>query len=413
MEDKTKIVFLLDSLKRGGVQNGVLLQSSNIDKTKYDIEVWALRSNDQNWEYASAFKEQAVSISPVPVKHYTDTKGIIKLAEKLSKEKIVILNTESFYPNIVGRIAAYLAETPIVIVNYHSTYKHRWNPKYIAYEKMLRDITDNFVCVSGAVEDYLTPLLNLPKNKLYKLYNCVDIEKYIINEPKNSIREKLSLPLDTPIVAMIGRLTKVKNIPLLFKALPEIKKEIPNIKAVLVGDGEDRQQLEKEVDEKNLRDTVIFMGSREDVPMILNAVDCIALPSEVEGFPRVLLEAFAAKTPLIATPAGGIAEILKDGINGLLIPFSDSQSLADAVKKTLLEKEDTLKRCEMAFDDVQEFSLKNWINQTEELFDKLIDQNKSEIEKYLNTEKQISNLSMKIKLLKFRAKFNLHRFFYK
>lgn len=411
MNKKSNIVYLVDSLKRGGVQQGVLLQVARLDKAKYNVEVWSLRSGGLNWELADAFEEHGIPIALAPVKHYSDRRGIIDLARKLIEHKVDLLNTKSFYPNIVGRIAAYLADTPIVIANYHSTYKHRWTKKYIAYEKTLRWMTDRFVCVSKAARDHLQPLLRLPKEKISIVYNCVDLERYDIDESKEVLRAKIGLPNDCRIVAMIGRLNRVKQIPLLFDAIETIKNEIPDALFLIVGDGEEREALDALVGRKKLRDAVRFLGSRSDVPEILKAVDCLVMPSIVEGFPRVLLEAFASGTPVVATPAGGIPELLVHEKNGLLIPFSDPVSLAKAVVRTLSSPEETQERSRQALEDVREFSLEKWVAQTEELFDPFIAAHEQEMRHFGVHHREPSDLALSLRYLSFRLLFSTRRLF--
>lgn len=413
MENKVNIVYLLDSLKIGGVQQGSLLQVANLNKDKYATQVWSLRAGKENSALADEFKKQNIPVVYVPVKHYNDSTNILALAKKLKEEKIGLLNTKSFYPNIVGRIAAYAANVPLVIANFHSTYQHQWEEKYIIYERMLREITDTFICVSKSVKTHLQPLLALPEERIKIIYNGIDVKRYTIPIEKNVLREKLKFPKNLPIIGMIGRLSKVKEIPILLDAVPFILKEFPKSLFVLVGDGKERGYLEKLVESKNLKKSVCFLGSRSDVPEILNAIDCVVLPSLVEGFPRVLLEAFASKTPIIATPAGGVPEILRDGINGLLIPFSNPAQLAQAVNKTLFYPDEAKKRSEEAFKNIQKFSLENWVAEIEDIFDSAIARRKEEIFRYQNDTNTLSLASLYFRFFKFRTIFRVNKMMYK
>ncbi|MBI1784854.1 glycosyltransferase, partial [Candidatus Sumerlaeota bacterium] len=271
---KTRVLFLLESLARGGVQQGILLKAPRLDNAKYETQVWALRDKKKHWEMGEDFARAGISVMSVPVRHLGDSRGIIALARKLREEKIELINTRSFLPNLIGRLAATLAGVPIKIANYHHTYAHRWNAKYLACERLLRGETNAFVCVSDAVRQYLEPLLDLPSPKIKVIYNGLDTGKYQIETTKRALREKLGLPLNCPIVANIGRLTAVKDVPTFIASIPAISARIPEALFLIVGDGDERPALEAQVRQQNLHERIRFLGSREDVPEILHAADC-------------------------------------------------------------------------------------------------------------------------------------------
>jgi glycosyltransferase involved in cell wall biosynthesis len=400
--EPTKIVYLLEGLKYGGVQQGVLMQASRLDREKYDVEVWSLRSGKSNSELAPEFERRGIKVGLTPVGHYNDQAGIFGLARRLQEEQIDLLATQSFYPNMIGRIAARIAQTPVVIAHYHSTYDHHWNRTMVLYERILMRDTQAFICVSKAVKEYLQNLIGLPEDRTRIVHNCVDVKRFDLGRDRKELRKKLDLPQDVPIIAMVGRLTQVKDIPTFIKAIPFVRMEYPKALFLLVGDGEDREELHNLVGLSALSKAIRFLGARQDVPEILNAVDCVALPSLVEGFPRVLLECFASRTPIVATPAGGVTELLRHGQNGLQIPFSDPESLAQAVLRTLRAPEETAGRCAKAFRDVQAFDQANWIRKTEKIFDRLIAEQADQIDERKRSTVPASGFKMRCRLFGFR-----------
>lgn len=404
-----KTVCLLDGLKYGGVQTGALLQLPLLDTSRFQPEVWTLRTSGPNMELAASFRAKNIPVAEVPVRHYRDRKGILALAARLSRERVVLLDANSFYPNIVGRLAAALAGVPVIVANYHHTYEHKWNAKFILYEKMLRKHTEAFVCVSRSVRDTVQPLLNLPKHKTYVLYNGIDLAAYQSGASKTETRRVLGLPEQVPIVTVVGRLTRVKNVSSLIAAVPHIQKHVPGVLVLVIGDGEEREPLQQQVEREGLQSAVRFLGSREEIPQFLRAVDCLVLPSLAEGFGRVVVEGFAGGTPVVATNVGGVREIVRDGENGLLVPVSNPAKLAEAVCRTLTRPDETRKRVDQAYRDVQAFGLQNWVEKKQEIFQTSIESRREAIARFLGPAARPGTSFSLWRYAEFRIMFELNR----
>jgi N-acetyl-alpha-D-glucosaminyl L-malate synthase BshA len=157
------------------------------------------------------------------------------------------------------------------------------------------------------------------------------------------------------VVIHISNFRPVKRVHDLVYAMAIVKKEVPEAKLMLVGDGPDRHSVETLVKRLDLREQVMFTGFRSDVPNLLRCSDVVVLCSETESAPLTLLEGMSCGLPVIATSVGGIPEIVKHGINGFLVPpknpeeiserilelNQDSnmrQSLGQAARKTILER---------------------------------------------------------------------------
>jgi glycosyltransferase involved in cell wall biosynthesis len=373
MPHRKKIVYLVESLQRGGVQQGVLLQAPRLNPAKYSVEVWVLRTGQKHWALGDPFRDAGIRLMPFDVQHLSDRAGIAALARALHREGVDLLNTQSFYANIAGRIAARMARCPLVVANYHSTYAHRWQPKFVAHETALRDSTDAFICISNVVRDYIRPVFDMPEDRTHVIYNGLDLDRFTIADPIEKLRDRCDLPFGVPLVAMVGRLTKVKDIPNFIHAAPLVLRSIPEARFVLVGDGEDRAVIESQIASAGLDDRFILMGSRDDVPEIMHAIDCLAMPSLTEGVPRSLLEAFASKTPVVATSVGGMTEILRDGENSWVVPTSNPERLAESIVDVLQSPDKVRRRTERARKEVEIYGLDPWIKSLESVFDRLLD----------------------------------------
>jgi len=208
------------------------------------------------------------------------------------------------------------------------------------------------------------------------IYNCdipvvpngIDIEDYSDRPDKQDS--------ETPRkrILFVGRLDPVKGVQYLLKAMKIVSKVLPEAKLILVGDGEERENLESLTNTLGLSDRVDFVGriSHEEIPDYLYQADIFVLPSLSEGFPLVILEAMACGLPIVATRVGGVPDIIEDGVNGYLVESGDFQEMAKKIifilenepLKLLISKNNRIK--------VQEFEWKNVINQLEQIYFKVI-----------------------------------------
>jgi glycosyltransferase involved in cell wall biosynthesis len=175
---------------------------------------------------------------------------------------------------------------------------------------------------------------------------------------RSELRSGLGIGTDEAMILTIGRFSREKGHAILLRALEQLRSISRKWKLVLVGAGPEADTLKRLADSLNLRDRVLFAGSHADVGPFYGAADAFVLPSLTEGSSNVLLEAMAAKVPIVATQAGGNPEIILHGETGLLVPIDDSQSLATAIAKLLEEPELASRFAEAAFDRVtREFSV--------------------------------------------------------
>jgi glycosyltransferase involved in cell wall biosynthesis len=153
--------------------------------------------------------------------------------------------------------------------------------------------------------------------------------------PRDELR--LGFELLRPTLAFAGRLTAQKSLRVALEALASVD----GVDLVIAGDGDERAQLERDVSELGLEARVRFLGAqpRERIIELFAAADASVLSSSWENFPHTVVEALAAGTPVIATSAGGVAEVVQDGVNGLLVPIGDSAALADAIRRFFADDE--------------------------------------------------------------------------
>jgi glycosyltransferase involved in cell wall biosynthesis len=164
-----------------------------------------------------------------------------------------------------------------------------------------------------------------------------------------------------------------KGFKFLIKAISDIMEVAPDARFLFVGEGPLRADLENLAQKLNLYDRVIFTGFRSDIPDLLSTMDVLVVPSLLEGFPMITLEAMAMAKPIIASDIPGIKEEIKDGESGILVPPKDSKALATAILKILSSDEIAENIGLAARQSVEEkFSVDKMVMETERLYSSLL-----------------------------------------
>jgi glycosyltransferase involved in cell wall biosynthesis len=150
--------------------------------------------------------------------------------------------------------------------------------------------------------------------------------------------QDLSLPPkgDTIRAVTVARLIPVKRLERFIQAISIARQAVPNLQGVIVGSGPEEEKLRRLSDTLGLTANpshpgILFLGQRSDIPQILSRMDISIMTSDQEGFPNIILEAMAARLPIISTPAGEAKDLIQNGINGYLIPFNDIDRLSQQI----------------------------------------------------------------------------------
>lgn len=167
--------------------------------------------------------------------------------------------------------------------------------------------------------------------------NGVDLKRFAPRPPSGAVRASLGVPPSAPVALSIGRHVPEKGYRHLVDAAARLERARPGVHWVLVGDGEGRGELEAQARRLGLASRVHFTGWRDDVADVLALADVFVLPSESEGFGRVLVEAMAMGRPVVATEVGGVPDVVVAGETGLLVRPTDPVALADAVQALLAD----------------------------------------------------------------------------
>lgn len=205
---------------------------------------------------------------------------------------------------------------------------HRWVNRHIHH----------FIAVSQAVRDGIVSRREAPASHITVIPNGIFPDLGAL-QPASVVRAELGIADSQPLVVSAGRLEPEKNPGLLLEAMALVTGAVPHAVCVLAGDGSLENALRERTGSLGLGDMVRLPGFCSDVNSLLNAADVFVLPSSVESFGLVLVEAMALEKPVIATQVGGPLEIVADGVTGLLVPPADPAAMAEAIRALLADPE--------------------------------------------------------------------------
>ncbi len=199
---------------------------------------------------------------------------------------------------------------------------------------VLYHLSDKLICVSHHVADDLKKFVSLPAQKTVVIYNPT-IREDLLGANKESVKHRWFGNKKYPVILAAGRLSEVKNYPLLIDAFAEVVKHV-KARLIILGEGPDKQALSKQIDDLGIKAHVDMVGFVAKPYLYMSKANCFVMCSKSEGLPNALIEALACGCPVVATHSpGGIQELLKSGRYGLMPPANDSKALATALIKVL------------------------------------------------------------------------------
>lgn len=362
-----KIIHIIPNLESGGGQRHLLDIIKHSDKAKFVNKIIVLK---QAGMLESDFRKTGTELFILNQKIKANIQTLYRTIKIIQKEKPEIVITNFFGGHFYGRIAAKLVGGVKIIgiedvIHKREIFYKIWIKKYL-----LNKLVDVIIACSGEVKDWIIKYENAPKEKIEVIYYGIDLKRFI---PKNNDVEKLADKKEI-IIGTVAILKKQKGLSYLIQAFCKINKIFPQTRLWLIGgarqnlpDNEEKflKQLTQDLE---LNGKIIFWGDKKDVPEMLGKLDIFVLPSLFEGFGIVILEAWAACLPVVASRLKCIEEYATHKKN---ILFSESGNSNDIFKKIgYIIKDDLLRKkiAEEGFLRAQDFNIKKIIEKYEKVF---------------------------------------------
>ena len=315
-----KIIYPLHFPGRGGAERYVLLLAKRARQEGHQI----LFLFGGDGPFISEVKKAGFSYQFLKMKHPFDLVAVVKLAKIIKTEKPDVIHTQFLRENFIAILASKISRGPKIFSTVH-----RIEPKNLIQRTFNRIFSRGlvrFIAVSQVAEEYLLEE-GINREKIVIIYNGTELSV------KRESRQKHS----DLIIGYAGRLSAEKNVPLLLKAVSLIKNTC-SFQIQIAGDGPERDFLEQESMKRGLENRVHFLGHIKDLSKKYSEWDILILPSRLEVFPMVLLEAMSYGVPVIASRVGGNQELIKDGISGLLFESDNAEDLAKKIKEFVRDR---------------------------------------------------------------------------
>ncbi|MEO1576068.1 MAG: TIGR03088 family PEP-CTERM/XrtA system glycosyltransferase, partial [Pseudomonadota bacterium] len=329
-----RIVHVIYRFAMGGMENGLVNLINGMDRGYRHAIVCLDRSTD----FAHRLTRDDVEIVSLHKKAGKDLPHYGRLFRALRKLRPAIVHTRNI-GTIEAGIVARSAGVSNVLHGEHGfdvADLHGTHSRYRQLRRLASPFVRRFVCVSEQIRGWLERDVGLPTDKLVQIYNGVDTQRFAPDARESARHALKDHGVTRPfIVGAVGRLEVVKNqVELLRAYAARCARDDAfrdNAALCLLGDGSQREHLEREAAQAGCADGVHFLGARDDVPALLPGLDVFVLPSLNEGISNTLLEAMACGVPVVASRVGGNAELFLDGREGTLYESGDDEALSAAL----------------------------------------------------------------------------------
>ncbi|MBP7239625.1 MAG: glycosyltransferase family 4 protein [Saprospiraceae bacterium] len=307
----------------------------------------------------------------IPVETFA-SRGLLNLnlaqhiAKLCRKKNIDIIHCHDSHAHSAAVISASVFNnpTPIVVsrrVDFpvSGNFMSRWKYNHPSVRRIL--------CVSEMIRTITAPAIK-DASKLTVVYSGIDLSRYDLPSVERKLIGELNLSPSVRLVGNISALADHKDYPTFLQTAAAICKEHDNIHFIIAGKGPEEEKIKSIIRDQNLGDKVHLLGFRDDVVQVMQSLDVFLMTSITEGLGTIVLDAFAAGVPVVATCAGGIPEMVVDGVTGLLADPRDVVALKDATLRILNDPALTKQLTDNANERVKDFSFQATAEKTLKIY---------------------------------------------
>ncbi|PTX15215.1 glycosyltransferase involved in cell wall biosynthesis [Pontibacter mucosus] len=331
-----QVAYLIAELQQLGVSNYV-----------------ACRKGSAFHEYC---QRQSIPHSALPFANEFDVVTALRVKAYSRQHKLELMHVHSGHAHAISVLSHALGNTLPIILSRRVDFPVKNNLlSRLKYNyKGIRRV----VCVSDKIKEVVSQSLDRPE-LCVTVYSGIDLSRFAGSAKTGKLHREFNLPPTSPLIGNISAIAPHKDYYTFIDTAELVLQQHPEARFFIIGDGPLRQDIESYARHKNLQDRVIFTGFRKDIPESMPELDVMLVTSETEGLGTTILDAFACRVPVVATRAGGIPEIVRDGVTGLLAPVKAPAELAQKVHEVLTNEQKRQQLIEGASRLLQEFSKRN------------------------------------------------------
>src|SRR5829696_3212131 len=354
-----RVMRIISRMNIGGPATHVVLLNAGLDRRGYDCLLVTGSEGTNEGSLRDLAESSGLRVALIPelgreIAPWSDFVTVVKLYRLMRRERPHVVHTHTAKAGFVGRIAARLAGVPVVLHTFHGHVFHGYflpakTRLFLLIERLGARLSTRIITISPRLREEIAQFGVTGRERIEVIPLGFELESFA-SQPRGTgdFRRSLGLPTDAKLVGAVGRLVPIKNIPLLLEAAATARQEDPDIRVVLVGDGELRGELEAGAEALGLGQAVTFAGWRRDLASVYADLDAVVISSHNEGTPASLIEAMATGRPVVSTRVGGVPDLIGDGETGRLVPPGDREALAAALLALFGESELTAEMAERA-----------------------------------------------------------------
>jgi len=349
-EPPIKVLRVIARLNMGGPALHVSYLSAGLQERGYDTTLVAGSLAVGEESMADVAERLGVPIVTVPDLHreispLRDLRAVYHVAALIRELRPQILHTHTAKAGTIGRLAAVLAggaAPPIVVHTFHGhVLRGYFGPLqsnlFRLLERWLARRTTALIAVSPEVRDDLVALGVAPAEKFTVVRLGIELQERVgsLNGDAQGLetRRLLGIAPDRFVVGWIGRMTAVKRTDDVLLAVRRLRDRGVDAVLCMVGDGPDRETVERRARELGIVRSSLFLGYQDEVAPYYAVFDALILPSANEGTPVSAIEALAGGRPVVATQVGGVPDVVRDGVDGFLVQPGDVDAMAERLAR--------------------------------------------------------------------------------
>lgn len=391
---KNRILHIITLFSVGGATENTVFTCAGLIKKGYEVDLITgphISSEGSMFEITKklgvpviTFENLKREISPLH-----DLVVLFQLMRFIRKNKYDIVHTHSTKAGILGRIAAWMARTPIIIHHNHANPFHRFQNAikqkfYKLAEKFAGYFCHKIFSVTQTIVDEMVQYNLAPKEKFEVIRSGFDTSIFSNFDSSNDSRTKAKYGIneENVVIGKIARLSYVKGHIYLLEAFIKVLVKVPNAKLVLIGSGDKKDELTDFVEKNNLSDKVIFTGliPPAEIPSMISILDIVAHTALLEGLPRVFTQSMLMGKPVISFDLDGAHEVIDDGKNGYLVEPLNIDMLAEKIIDLASDINKAREFGEYARNNIKyDFSIEAMVENNHRLYQQLL-QNKNLIQ---------------------------------
>ena len=358
----------------GGPEKTILLGTARTDATRYAITVCYIRDErDPVFQVDERAQSLPVNYVEVRERHSLDPRIWPRLKALVRAERIDIVHAHDYKTDLLAwQMGRRLGIIPLATAHGWTGHSRRERLLYYPGDRWVLARCAHVIAVSSDIRDRLIHAGASPGN-VTVILNAIDpIAFHRVRARHADARRQFDLAPSDFVVGAVGRLEPQKGFHLLISSFARLLQSVPAAHLVIAGDGSLRAALQAHIERLGLRQRCRLLGHVDDVPLLHHALDLFVQASNYEGTPNAVLEAMALESPIVATDAGGTAEIARHGIEALIVPFDDEQALTAALLEAIRDTDATAERARAARRRVEtELSFDTRLRKVEAIYDRL------------------------------------------